>query len=239
MSTNVTQHRFKVNTKSRSSLRHWGKSRKTRVEAEISMNVTKHTDKTIFRLLLFLDLAHCNSVNNRQYGNTSTCNTFNWTRRVEWRFFPGRTRYTIFVLWLHFCNTAHTSTHICTHPWIRYNQEQPSRKNSTSIDTFTHQEKYQLFVFTWSMATPVLSSLPNLAFSAYFQRRNPRTPHPPLYTASDIRHCARCRYTDEPSAPARRRKYRSSKQCFTRGCLESGVDQRGWKALGAGTAVCG
>lgn len=136
------------------------------------------------------------------------------------------------------CATQHI--YICTHSSVRHNEEKRSRKNSTSIDTFTHQEKYQLFVFTRSTATPFRLPCPTSHSPRTFNSTSALVHHhPALYTASDIRHCARCRCTDELSAPARRRKYRSSKQCFTRGCLESGVDQRRRKAPEAGTAVCG
>jgi len=140
-------------------------------------------------------------------------------------FFHSRTIYYFYTLTPF---SQHTVTlHLQTSINSTYSDKQQSCKNSTSIDTFTHQEKYQLFVFTWSTATPFHLPCPTSHSPRTSNGTNPRTPHPSLYTASDIRHCARCRCTDELSAPARRRKYRSSKQCFTRGCLESvGVEQR-------------
>lgn len=157
------------------------------------MNVTsKYT-----RIKLFFDFCYSSTCSDitipliisiRKYARQITC-TFNWIHRVEWLFFP-LSQDTLFS----YSDSISATQRLCirTHPSIRYNEEQRSRKNSThSIDTFTHQEKYQALCFYMVDSNPAPSSLPNLAFSAYFQRRSRSLHRIPLCTQRQIYDTAR------------------------------------------------
>lgn len=164
--------------------------------------MTKHTDKTIFRLLFIPRPGNPRLIIGTETHRRIT-GTFNWMHRVEWLFSPGR-KIHYFRTLTPFPAAQHTSTSVHIHQFDTTKSNRVA-KTPGSIDTFTHQEKYQLFVFTWSTATPPRSIFPAQP-RILCVLSTPRAPCPPLYTASDIRHCARCRYTDETSALARRRK---------------------------------
>jgi len=148
--TNIV-HRFKVNTKPREYL--------LREKSEKNVSYSRNSVKCCFKIYgrnyfsIFLFLTYYNFVNN--YRNSYRNKTIKRVLLIGYiesiSFFPFA-RYIIFILWLHFRNTV--TLHLQTSINSTYSDKQQSCKNSTSIDTFTHQEKYQLFVFTWSMATP-------------------------------------------------------------------------------------